>query len=311
MVYLTHRERQLDEMILRYEAITPPKYQLWQSSHGFTGDDAMLAGGIAGLLISFRMKGLNSISVGKRLLGRLGAVSTGTWAGLLAFPFLGLNMDQHMPSIQRSRYEEAVALRRLNDDPKFNKSLVHVPMLAERHWKRTVMAEQEAMSFASLTKEEKTVLRPHMAFSWLDTASHKFVTTMIKNGHRVEWKFPRDASPAQKRDYILREVECVAAMFRPFSLDHSEEYIILNHILFDLISGLPETEDGKHQKQFYMHDWLSLVDVARGETHVPVETVEQLHKYKNGLLKQGKPKHAAAAAEALIRDFEERALRNK
>lgn len=60
-----------------------------------------------------------------------------------------------------------------------------------------------------------------------------------------------------------------------------------------------------------MHDWLSLVDVARGETHVPVETVEQLHKYKNGLLKQGKPKHAAAAAEALIRDFEERALRNK
>ncbi|CAN9202700.1 unnamed protein product [Alternaria sp. RS040] len=166
------------------------------------------------------------------------------------------------------------------------------------------------MSFASLTKEEKTVLRPHMAFSWLDTASHKFVTTIITNGHRMEWKLPRDASPAQKRDYILREVECVAAMFRPFSLDHSEEYIILNHILFDLISGLPETEDWKHQKQFYMHDWLSLVDVARGETHVPVETMEQLHKYKNGLLKQGKSKHAAAA-EALIRDFEERALRNK
>jgi hypothetical protein len=159
MVYLTHRERQLDEMILRYEGITPPKYQLWQSSHGFTGDDAMLAGGIAGLLISFRMKGLNSISVGKRLLGRLGAVSTGTWAGYLACPFLGLNMDQQKPSIQRSRYEEAVALRRLNDDPDFNKSLVHVPMLAERHWKRTVMAEQEAMSFASLTEEEKTVLR--------------------------------------------------------------------------------------------------------------------------------------------------------
>jgi hypothetical protein len=93
MVYLTRCECQLDEMILRYEGITPPKYQLWQSSHGLTGDDTMLAGGIAGLLISFRMKGWNSISVGKRLLGRLGVVSTGTWAGYLACPFLGLNMD--------------------------------------------------------------------------------------------------------------------------------------------------------------------------------------------------------------------------
>jgi hypothetical protein len=129
----------------------------------------------------------------------------------------------------------------------------------------------------------------------------------------VEWKFSRDASPAQKRDYMLREVECVAAMFRPCSLDYSKEYLILSilsHILFDTMSGLPETEDGKHQKQFYMHDWLSSVDVARGETHIPVKTMEQLHKYKNGLLEQGKSKHAAAA-EALIRDFEERALRNK
>jgi hypothetical protein len=77
------------------------------------------------------------------------------------------------------------------------------------------------------------------------------------------------------------------------------------------MSGLLETEDGKHQKQFYMHDWLSSVDVARGETYIPVKTMEQLLKYKNGLLEQGKSKHAAAAAEALIRDFEERALRNK
>jgi hypothetical protein len=132
--YLSHYQSQIPTSILRYEGITPPRYQIWQSSKEFTYDDAILIGGIGGMLLSFRLRGLRSLSIGNSLLGRLGACSTGMSSALVIgdISLFGQDADRHKPSIQRSIYERAVALRKLNDDPKFNQSLASGPQLAER-----------------------------------------------------------------------------------------------------------------------------------------------------------------------------------
>jgi len=122
--YLTHLESPIRRSILLYEGINPPKFQIWQNSQGFTMDDSCIIGGIGGMLLSFRMRSLRSLSVGHRLLGRLGAFSTGFSTGLLVHdsPSWMLGAGAQEGSAQRSHYEKAVALRQLNNDPKFHQS---------------------------------------------------------------------------------------------------------------------------------------------------------------------------------------------
>jgi hypothetical protein len=45
-----------DSCIFRYEHITPDPSKLWKSSEGFNLDDAFLAGGIGGLILSYRSR---------------------------------------------------------------------------------------------------------------------------------------------------------------------------------------------------------------------------------------------------------------
>jgi hypothetical protein len=243
-----------------------------------------------------------------------------------SYKLMDTNIER--PSMQRSHYEQAVALRKLNNDPKFNESLSLGPQLAERIWRRTVIAEQKAMSFASLTPEEKTALHPTMVFSWLDVASYNFLSNNINEASLpVKWNFPEDASPAEKRDYILKEVECVAAIFKPYACDMSrtmqnaqiprqsqgtvpEEYAVLLRVLFDLLYELPATEVERDQKRFYLHDWLSFIDADRGEGHVPVETLRYLRGLRKGFLEQNRPTFVAAIDD-LIRKFEGRGLGDK
>jgi hypothetical protein len=73
VTYINFRDR-IDSSIFRYEHITPNPFQLWQSSEGFTLDDAFLVGGIGGLIISSRTKSFQALSFGHRQLGCLGAV---------------------------------------------------------------------------------------------------------------------------------------------------------------------------------------------------------------------------------------------
>jgi hypothetical protein len=301
--YLSHYQSQIPTSILRYEGITPPRYHIWQSSKEFTYDDAILVGGIGGMLLSFRLRGLRSLSIGNSLLGRLGACSTGMSSALVIgdISLFGQDADRHKLSIQRSIYERAVALRKLNDDPKFNQSLASGPQLAERIWKTTVKEEQKALSLGFLTDEEKAVLRPTMVFSWLDAFSYELGMTLGKSSIPVNWKYPENASPAEKRDYVLKELQSVARAFKPYAHNMScatqrkpiprhetfyPEHSVLLILLFILMQGLrTEEEEGKPRAKVYIHDCLSVIDPDKDD-HVPVESLECLRRLKNNSQKR-------------------------
>jgi hypothetical protein len=82
VTYINSRDF-IDSSIFRYEHITPNPFQLWQSSEGFTLDDALLVGGIGGLIISYRTKSLQALSFGHLQLGRLGATCAWSAASLV------------------------------------------------------------------------------------------------------------------------------------------------------------------------------------------------------------------------------------
>ncbi len=308
-------DRLLNASILRYGGITPPKYKFWQNSQGFTADDAMIVGGIGGLLLSFRLRGLQSLSFGYRQFGRLGAISTGTLIGYV--PFQLQSVGSESPFMQKSRYERAIAYRKLNDDPKFNESLP--PKFAKPIWKRTARYEYDALKYDSLTEDQKAVLCPTMVYSWLDVRSYDMLCE-ADVAIPVQWQYPESASPAEKRDHMLKEIQFVAAKIRPHS--HymrrvlqgeadlrqrsevlSQEHGILNMLLFSMILGLPATEEGKRQRRTTLHDWLSVIDADKGENHVPVETLEYLRRAKEVHAEMNLHEYNAAV-DRLIQDFE-------
>jgi hypothetical protein len=325
--YLSHYQSQIPTSILQYEGITPPRYQIWQSSKEFTYDDAILIGGIGGMLLSFRLKGLRSLFIGNRLLGRLGACSTGMSSALFIEDISSIRReaDLEKPSIQRYIYERAVALRKLNDNPKFNQSLASGPQLAERIWKMTVKEEKKALSLGFLTDEEKAVLRPTMVFSWLDAFSYELGKSLGKP-LPVNWKYPENASPAEKRDYVLKELQSVARVLKPYAHNVScvtqgkpiprhgtfaPEHSLLLILLFSLLQGLgTEEEEGKPRAKVCIHDCLSVIDADKDKDHVPVESFECLRRLKKAFQKKTQPGFVAGA-DNLIREFERRATKNK
>ncbi|KAG9194842.1 hypothetical protein G6011_04877 [Alternaria panax] len=169
-----------------------------------------------------------------------------------------------------------------------------------------------------------------MVFSWLDGVNYRSLNSNKSAHIPVERQFPEDASPSQKRDYIFKEIECVAAIVRPSARNVSrkvesevqpkpiprqpqgtfnEEVAILSQLLDDLMHELPATEVGKHQKRVSLHCWLSIIDADRGEAHAPVEILEYLRQLRK-LLEKEQP-NVVAAIEELLRKFEGRELRSR
>ena len=321
--YATHFESQIRRSILLYEGINLPKSQIWQSSQGFTMDDYGIIGGIGGMLLSFRMRSLRSLSIGHRLLGRLGAFSTGLLVSDIPLWVLGTDLQER--SAQRSHYVKAVALRKLNNDPNFNQSLPPRSQLPERIWKMTARAERDAMSFDSLTDEEKALLQPTMVFSWLDTLTYSNINKTPGDALPMGWKYPEGASAAQKREYTLKGIQFVANMLKPYAHNNSfalqgrpiprhetfsVEYATLTRTLVTLMHGMLIPEEGKPEPRMYIHDCLSVIDADKGEDHVPVETLDCLRVLKTAFEKRNQPEYVAGINN-LIRECKGRAAKNK
>lgn len=279
------------------------------------------------MLLSFRMRSLRSLSIGHRLLGRLGAFSTGFSTPLLVSDITvsvsGTYLQER--SAQRSHYEKAVALRKLNNDPNFIQSLPPRSLLPERIWKKTARAERVAMSFDSLTDEEKALLQPTMVFSWLDTSTYNSIHKTPGGAIPMDWKYPEDASAAEKREYVLKELQFVANMLKPYAHNNSfalqgkpiprlesfsVEYASLTRTLVTLMYGMLIPEEGKPEPRMYIHDCLSVIDADKGEDHVPVETLDCLRTLKTFFEERNQPEYVAGI-DKLIRECEGRAAKNK
>jgi hypothetical protein len=127
-------------------------------------------------------------------------------------------LDQQKQSMLRKTYEWALALRKLNDIPGFNDSLD--PSIGQQFTAITLKAAQHVLSGGNLTDEEKAALKPTMAFSWLTVDGYlKITQSMGPVWLPIDWQFPDNASPEDKRDYVLKEIQFVAARLKPRVLE--------------------------------------------------------------------------------------------
>jgi len=181
------------------------------------------------------------------------------------------------------------------------------------------------MSFDSLKDEEKALLRPTMVFSWLDTSTYNNINKTPGGAIPMNWKYPEDASAAEKREYVLKELQFVADMLKPYAHNTSfalqgkpiprhesfgVEYASLTRTLVTLMHGMIIPEEGKPEPGMYIHDCLSIIDADKGEDHVPVETLDCLRTLKTAFEKRNQPEYVAGV-DNLIRECEGRVAKNK
>ncbi|KAI4934736.1 hypothetical protein J4E85_002594 [Alternaria conjuncta] len=160
------------------------------------------------------------------------------------------------------------------------------------------------MSFDSLTDEEKALLQPTMVFSWLDTLTYSNINKTPGGAIPMDWKYPKDASAAEKRDFALQGKPI------PRHEAFDVEYATLTRTLVTLMYGMLIPEEGKPEPRMYIHDCLSIIDADKGEDHVPVETLDCLRALKTDFEKRNKPEYVAGI-DNLIRECEGRAAKNK
>jgi hypothetical protein len=237
-------------------------------------------------------------------------------------------MERRKQSILKQIYVRAVALRKLNDNPEFNKSLD--PSIEQAFTAITLDAARPVLSSGTLTDEEKIALNPTMAFSWIYVGCYQQIFELAKQAEApVDWQFPDSATPAEKRAHMLKELQFVAAQIKPCSLefqgfvksnpkiedlrDRQWESSLLRDILCEMVSNAAGIDTEKRS----IHHWLRMLDPDAEPEHVPLETLvvlrfmrEKVDKSTNVPIFQEKQK-ILTAMDKLIREFEEHTDRTK
>jgi hypothetical protein len=125
--------------------------------------------------------------------------------------------DERKDRILKRNYEQALALRNLNNNPKLNESLDS--SVGKGLTALTLEVAQRVLISGSLTDEQRAALCHLTAFSWLDL--HGYTTIIQLCGVArlpIDWQFSETASPAEKKDYMLKEMQFVAARLKPRAL---------------------------------------------------------------------------------------------
>jgi hypothetical protein len=141
----------------------------------------------------------------------------------------------------------------------------------------------------------------------------------------IDWQFSDNASPEEKRDYVLKEIHFVAARLRPRVLEFDKvhkdaaqngaisefkdwcwQYGLLLNLLSELVADA-RWIDGKNRS---VHHWLSVLDPDTDPEHSPLETLRRLRllreigiKRTDEKIMRDKPR-MLAAMNKLIREFE-------
>jgi hypothetical protein len=144
----------------------------------------------------------------------------------------------------------------------------------------------------------------------------------------IDWHFPDSASPAEKRDHILKEVQFVAAQLKPRVLDldkvdqgieangglenHKDwltVYACLLSLLADLVANVAWTNGTDHSIRY----WPSVLNPDANPEHTPLETLGYLRLLREECIKsldQGVMQdkwYMLTAMDKLIRQSEDHA----